>query len=192
VIEQVVVNVEGESEWVEIHVHWAGGHQTYSRVRRPVAGTMRLSRWAELKGRLLALKSTGLSSREIADHLHAEGFRPAKGPRVTAEVVRVWLSRHGLCKDRKQLVIDLAINEWTIPQIMDTFHIAAGTVYGWIRRSQVRSRQLDGVGGRWIVQATQAELETLINNRRKRPQTVDLDEGHLPTARKETVSRGAL
>jgi len=80
-----------------------------------------------MKTRLLALKSTGLSSGEIADRLHEEGFRPAKSPRITAEVVRIWLSRHGLCKDRKQLGIELTTDEWTIPQIVDSYRIAAST-----------------------------------------------------------------
>ena len=79
VVEQVSVNVEGDGEWVEIRVHWAGGQQTYSRIRRPVARTSQLSRWSELKVRLKELKREGLVAGEIADQLHHEGFKPAQG-----------------------------------------------------------------------------------------------------------------
>ena len=145
------MNVEGDGEWVEIRVHWAGGQQTYSRIRRPVAGTSQLSRWSELKTRLQELKSEGLVAGKIADQLHREGFKPAKGARITAQIVRIWLSRHGLSNSRKQLAVETTANEWTIPQIVDRYQIPVGTVHSWIRRGQVQARQIGGHGGRWIV-----------------------------------------
>ena len=101
----------------------------------------------------------------IADRLHDEGFKPAKGTRITAQVVRTWLSRHGLTK-RKQDV-ELAANEWTIPQILDRFQVPTSTVHGWIRHGRIKSRQIGGRGGRLIIEATSKELELLANNRRK-------------------------
>jgi len=192
VIEQVSLSVEGNAEWVEIQVHWAGGQQTYSRIRRPVAGTSQLSRWSELKDRLRALKSEGLSAGTIADQLHQEGFKPAQGARITAQVVRIWLSRYGLSNSRQLVSFELAANEWTIPQIVDRYQIPVGTVHGWIRRGQVTARQHGGAGGRRVVQATPTELETLVNNRRKHSHSDDQEGSNPACPIKKTVSRGAV
>ena len=192
VIEQISVNVEGSTEWVELKVHWAGGQQTYSRIRRPVAGTSQLSRWPELKTRLRALKSQGLSAQTIADQLHDEGFKPAQGARITAQVVRIWLSRYGLANTRKQPPVELAKNEWTIPQIVDRYQIPSSTVHGWIRRGQVESRQIGGRGGRWIIQATTEDLAVLVNSRRKHPKSTDQESNQPVNSKAKTVSRGVV
>lgn len=173
VIERISINVEGGTEWVEVRLHWAGGQQTYSRIRRPVAGTSQLSRWPELKSRLQELKSAELSAADIADQLHQEGFKPAQGARITAQVVRTWLSRYGLCRSRKPLAVASAANEWTIPQIVERYQISVGALHGWIRRGRVQARQVGGAGGRWIVNATTTELDALANNRRTRRNSAD-------------------
>jgi hypothetical protein len=192
VIDQISVNVEGDGEWVEIRVHWAGGQQTYSRIRRPVAGTSQLSRWSELKTRLQELKAQGLSAAQIADQLHREGFKPAKGTRITAQIVRIWLSRHGLSNPRKQLVVETTANEWTIPQIVDQYQIPVGTVHSWIRRSCVQARQIGGHGGRWIIAATSTELDALVNNRRNHAFSADLETSDPTRPLKKAVSRGVV
>jgi hypothetical protein len=164
-IERIVVDVEGESEWVELRIHWAGGRQTYSRIRRPISGTRRLNRWPELAARLRELKDKGLRSHEIAAQLQADGHKPAKGNVVTAEVVRLWMSRFGLAVRRNHSII-LADNKWTIPDVVNRFGIPASTIYGSIRRSDVPARQEGGSHGRWIVQATELELTELAKKRR--------------------------
>ncbi len=187
-IEHVSLNVEGEGEWVEIQIHWAGGQQTYSRVRRPVAGTTQLTRWSELKDQLRALKSAGLSSVQIAAELQAQGFRPAKGAKITAAVVRIWLSRNGLANSRKNVSVETGANEWTIPQIVNRHQVPVTTIHGWIRRGDVVARQLGGTGGRWIVQATPIQLDRLMNNRRKSRSTTDQEVTEPVTIARKTVS----
>jgi hypothetical protein len=191
-VERISLSVEGDGEWVEIQIHWAGGQQTYSRVRRPVAGTSQLSGWAELKNRLRVLKSAGLSSAEIADELHAQGFKPAKGARITAQVVRIWLSRYGLSESRRPVKVQAAANEWTIPQIVDHYQIPVSTVHGWVRRRQVPARQIGGAGGRWILQATPTELDALVNNRRTSSNSADQKNGTPACATKKPVSGGVV
>ena len=75
-IDRIVVNVEGESEWVEARVYWAGGSQTYTRFRRPVARVDQLSTWPSLRQRLRALLDEGVKIPAIAEHLNREGFAP--------------------------------------------------------------------------------------------------------------------
>ncbi len=61
VLDKVVVQIEGKSEWVEARLHWAGGHQTYTRFRRPVAGLAQLSDWPQIRIRILALSGCSIS-----------------------------------------------------------------------------------------------------------------------------------
>jgi len=192
VIERVIVNVEDGTEWVEIRVHWAGGQQTYSRIRRPVAGTLQLSRWSELKQRLQESKAAGLSAKEIAEQLHRQGFKPAKSTRITAQVVRIWLSRFGLTNSRQPPHVEGAANEWTIPQIVKQYQIPVATLHGWIRRGRVQARQVGGHGGRWIVKATPNELAALVNNRRSPGKSADQKNKRRNHPTKRTVSRGAV
>lgn len=67
-----VIQIEGQSEWVEAQLHWAGGHETYTRFRRPVAKLSQLSDWPELQQRLLARKTEGWTAQEIAEELNRE------------------------------------------------------------------------------------------------------------------------
>jgi 16S rRNA C967 or C1407 C5-methylase (RsmB/RsmF family) len=55
VIDRVVVNVEGDSEWLEAKVHWAGGHQTYTRIRRPVRQITQLSNGKQIMQRVVEM-----------------------------------------------------------------------------------------------------------------------------------------
>ena len=185
-IDRVVVNVEGNTEWVELRIHWVGGHETYSRVRRPVGGTAQLSHWPNLLNRLKELKGQGLSARQIAGQLHDEGFKPAKGGSLTAEIVRTWLSRHGIAQKRTALSIQLSSNEWTIPDLIDRYRLSNSTIYGWIRRGEVKARQLGDAGSRWIIQAAQAELDHLANTPRTRHSSTD--ENISPAASPDTAS----
>lgn len=168
IIDRVVINVEGKSEWVEIRVHWVGDRQTYRRIRRPVAGTSQLHQWDQLTERLRTLKSAGLSSRQIAVQLQDEGFRPAKGKAITPEIVRNWISRQRLTQTNKMTQPSLRSDEWTIPDLLDRFKLPSSTVHSWIRRGEVKARQIGGHGGRWIIQASTQELQRLINRRNQR------------------------
>ena len=60
------------------HHHLAGGHQTSGQAVRPVARTDQLSYFPALLERVTGLAGTGHNSRQIADVLNAEGYRPPK------------------------------------------------------------------------------------------------------------------
>src|ERR1035437_9664641 len=77
-IEDITVNVAGDSELVDVTITWAGGHQTTGRVVRPVGRLDQLSYFPALLARVTELAAAGRNSRQIADVLNAEGFRPPK------------------------------------------------------------------------------------------------------------------
>lgn len=73
ILDKVVLRIEGKTEWVEAWLHWAGGHQTYTRFRRPVASLTQLCDWPQLRHRFVTLKNQGLTAAQIAQHLNREG-----------------------------------------------------------------------------------------------------------------------
>ncbi len=191
-VEQVDVDVEGNTEWVELRIHWAGGHETYSRVRRPVGGTAQLSQWPDLLKRLQELKDQDLSAAQIAGQLHQEGFRPAKGGSLTPEIVRTWMSRHGISPQRKALSLELAPNEWTIPDLIARYRLSDSTIHAWIRRGEVQARQLGDAGSRWIIQALPEKLDQLASCRKRQPGPADENRSRAASPTTKSATRGAL
>jgi len=77
-LDRVTVEVEGESERVEVTLHWAGGFTSCHGLIRPVARYAQLSNYQPLRDRMDALRKAGCSFAEVAKHLNAEDFRPPK------------------------------------------------------------------------------------------------------------------
>ena len=96
-IEDITVNVAGDSELVDVAITWAGGHQTTGQAVRPVARLDQLSYFPALLARVTELAEAGRTSQQIADVLNAEGFRPPKRTsRFTGQQVRTLISQRGI------------------------------------------------------------------------------------------------
>ncbi|MFC1707683.1 recombinase family protein [Planctomycetota bacterium] len=168
VIDRVVVRVEGETEWVEATVHWAGGQRTYTRFRRAVGRLDQLSNLSDIRDRLADLKGQGLTAGNIASRLNAEGWSTPRRASYNAGMVRKLLSRYGLSQVRRSRPADLHkldVNEWWLPELARHLGVTDSTLYYWARRGWVRARQLDGRQGRWIATADSEDLEQLRERR---------------------------
>jgi hypothetical protein len=106
-VERVVVpfdtsGVQGETEQVDVQVHWAGGHGTQATLLRPVARVEQLSYYPQLMARIAALHAQGDNGAAIARTLNAEGWRPAKRCETfNAAMVGDLLVRQGLRTQRR-------------------------------------------------------------------------------------------
>src|SRR5215218_1141267 len=78
-VDQVTITVAGSSERVAVQITWAGGRTTRGQAIRPVARLDQLSSYPQLRERVRQLAEQGHRGQAIANRLHAEGFRPAKG-----------------------------------------------------------------------------------------------------------------
>jgi hypothetical protein len=78
-VTQVAITVLGTSERVAVQITWAGGRTTHGQTIRPVARLEQLSSYPQLVERVRQLAEQGHRAQAIANRLHAEGFRPAKG-----------------------------------------------------------------------------------------------------------------
>jgi DNA invertase Pin-like site-specific DNA recombinase len=164
-VERVVVAVQGETEWVDVAIHWAGGFVSRHEVRRPVSRVEQLRDYAELMRRVAELHGAGKTSRQIAEALNREGFRPPKRRETyNAAMVQLLLSRRGRSGPRPEEVTGDAPrenDEWWLSDLSRELGIPQPTVHSWIRRGWIRGRKLPGVGGRWILWADAEELDRL-------------------------------
>jgi hypothetical protein len=164
VLDKVVLRIEGQSEWVEAWLHWAGGHQTYTRFLRPVARMTQLADWPLIRERIVALKAEGHTAQQIAEQLNREKRISPHHKPFTATTIRAALSRCGLTDVRRGASNDqltLKEGEWFVPELARAVGVRPQVVYAWIRTGQLPARQVNGPQGRWIVHADAAELERL-------------------------------
>jgi len=161
-VERVVVTVQGDSEQVDLEVHWLGGHRTQTRRQRPVARVEQLSAYPDLLARVAALNQDGLSRVAIAERLNVEGWRPAKRRHTfTAGMVQSLLVRQGLHTARsRSRSVPRTAEEWTFPELAATLGIPHPTLYAWLRKGQLRARH-DQATGQWVIWADGREVQRL-------------------------------
>jgi len=164
-IERVVVTLQGESEKVDVVVHWMGGHQSQATMIRPVARLEQLSYVDALRGRVAQLHQQGVDRPTIAATLNAEGWRPAKRrPTFTADMVGSLLLRQGLGSGRPKRVtkVERQANEWTLTELTQALEIPPPTLYKWLRKGYLRARQARHISAPvWLIWADANELERL-------------------------------
>lgn len=164
-IERVEVAVQGETEWADVAIHWAGGFISRHEIRRPVRRLEQLRDFSALMARVLELHRAGKASSEIADRLNAEGFHPAKRRETfNNSMVRQMLSRQFRSGPRPRSLTEaspLQDHEWWLTDLARELRIPVPTVHSWLRRSWIISRKLPGPAGRWILWADADELDRL-------------------------------
>ncbi len=164
-VERVVVTVQGESERVEVQIHWRGGTGTQFDLIRPVAKLEQLSYYPQLVARSLALHGEGNSYAAIAAQLNAEGWRPAKRrDTFTAAMVSSLLSRQGLKSTRSSpsTLVARQAEEWTLQELAYELAMPMITLYAWLKQGKLKARREIGAGHPlWLVQADADELVRL-------------------------------
>jgi DNA invertase Pin-like site-specific DNA recombinase len=171
VIERVIIDAQGQSERVHLTIQWAGGMQTGTELRLPVARLAQLSYYPQLCARARALASEGLRAAEIAEHLNAEGFRPPKRrERFGRQGVEELLYRLGVYekRSRSRTCAGLGEHEWWLPTLAQAIGMPVMTLYLWAYRGWVRAHRQMQPPRRWSVWADEKEVERL-RERHRRP-----------------------
>ena len=168
-IERVTVTVQGDSEKVDVHICWAGGHATQGVLTRPVARLDQLSYHAELTARVAALHAQGHTGPGIARLLNEEGWRPAKRCETfNASMVGALMLRMGL-RTRHQTpatVVQRQSDEWTLGELSHLLDMPQPTLVSWLRRGELQARQVMSQSHRlWLVHATADDLARLRSRR---------------------------
>jgi DNA invertase Pin-like site-specific DNA recombinase len=164
-VERVAVAIQGETEWVDVAIHWAGGFVSRHEVRRPVMRVEQLRDHTELMRRVAELHGAGRTAREIAEALNREGFRPPKRRETyNKAMVQVLLARRGRSGPRPGELTGedpRGNDEWWLSDLSRELGMPQPTVHGWVGRGWIRGRKSPGAGGRWILWADAEELERL-------------------------------
>jgi DNA invertase Pin-like site-specific DNA recombinase len=77
-IEKVVVHIPSENENIRVVIQWRGGITSEHKAVRPILEYRRLEGYADLRSKLTDWRKAGLTTRQIASRLNAEGIRPIK------------------------------------------------------------------------------------------------------------------
>jgi len=111
-LEQVTVEVQGDSEQVDVTLHWAGGVQSQHRISRPVARYEQLSTYPRLLARIEQLRRAAMSLEHIAEHLNREAFSPPKRTdQFNGGMIARLLSRWGLHGPRPRTMVQAGVLE---------------------------------------------------------------------------------
>jgi hypothetical protein len=150
---------------VDVAIHWAGGFVSRHEVRRPVMRVEQLRDHAGLMRRVAELHGAGRTSRQIAEALNREGFRPPKRRETyNKAMVQVLLARRGRSGPRPGELTGedpRGNDEWWLSDLSRELGMPQPTVHSWVGRGWIRGRKSPGAGGRWILWADAEELERL-------------------------------
>lgn len=160
-VEWVVVNVAPDSEYVDVTLHWAGGHETRHQVVRPVATYAQLRDFEGLMSRIAELREAGHTASQMAQRLNAEGWYPPKREGgFTAPVVYQLLKRRGLIGKERAHDELLAQDEWWLADLARHLRMSHGKLRDWAVRGWVHGRQT-AVQQCWTIWADPEELARL-------------------------------
>jgi DNA invertase Pin-like site-specific DNA recombinase len=169
-IERVVVEVQGESERVQVAITWSGGFVSQHELVRTVQRYEQLSDYPRLCARVGQLRAEGKSLAEVARCLNAEGFRPPKrAQRFTGGLVGGFLARKdGLGGEghRQRVAQALRKGEWLVGDLARHLGMPAVTLLHWRRVGWVQARKLALGGGVWALWAPAVERRRLGRLRR--------------------------
>jgi hypothetical protein len=164
-LDRVVVNVRGNSEQMDIHLHWAGGAVSSHCLVRNVSRYKQLSNYHELCKRVKTLRAQGESLANIAESLNRAGFFPPKRTgRFSAGMVGELLVTLGVPARRPWSDSDsyvLQEHEHWLGDLARKLGVSINAMRNWQRFGWIHSRRIQVAGGRWAVWADADEVSRL-------------------------------
>ncbi|TVQ06014.1 MAG: recombinase family protein [Leptolyngbya sp. DLM2.Bin27] len=168
-IDRILVTVVGDTEQVQVTIEWAGGDSSQAQITRPVAKWTQLSYYPQLCQRLEELNQANLTTDDIIDCLHQDGFRPPKRRQTfNPETVQTLIRRLGLrSHSAAPAKAPLPLPEWWLPDLAAKLDMPTTTLYNWVQRGWVKARQQAEPPKHWIIWADEAELKRLSTHRQR-------------------------
>jgi DNA invertase Pin-like site-specific DNA recombinase len=158
-LDHVEIHRQGQSEAIEVTVHWRGGAISQHRVRQRVRSYRHLHGFDALHSRMIGLETQGRTGTEIAQTLNAEGFVMPRGDTFTGPTVRHLLRRLGIA--RRQIGPGPGIDEWRLPNLAAELGVPRSVIYRWQRSGYLVIRQRAGEQTAWIIWADAEEVQRL-------------------------------
>ena len=135
-IDEVVVTIEGNSERVDVDIHWKGGFGSHHAMRRPVQTYEQLSYYDELLSRISALLDEGKSLGVVAKCLNAEGYQPPKrSSQFSAGMLTRFLRDRGIRTGPLPKSVTeenhLRTDEWWLGDLATELSMPIATLHRW-------------------------------------------------------------
>jgi DNA invertase Pin-like site-specific DNA recombinase len=164
-VQEVAVTVRGESERVDVTIHWAGGFRSDHELVRPVQQYRQMADFERLLNRIDELRAAGRTLSEVAEQLNREGFHPPKrSASFTGAIVAGLLARRGRTGPRPRAVGEpgmLGEHEWLLTDLARELAMPQDTLHRWVRVGWVHARKLPTPGGQWAIWADADELDRM-------------------------------
>jgi Recombinase/Recombinase zinc beta ribbon domain len=164
-VKEVVVAVRGESEWVDVTIHWAGGSSSSHELVRPVQRYQQMADYGRLLNRIDELRTAGQTLAEVAKQLNREGFHPPKrSATFTSGILAGLLAQRGRTGPRPRVVAEpgvLGEHEWLLSDLARKLAMPQATLHRWVRVGWVQARKLPTPGGHWVIWADADELDRM-------------------------------
>jgi DNA invertase Pin-like site-specific DNA recombinase len=181
-VEKVVLD-RGEHDVAKVRIVWRGGAVTDLEVKMKVNSVVKLTRGAEMRGRVLDLARAGMHDDEIADALTGEGHR---SPNCAEKVLPITVQRIRLSAGIK---VAAQRNRWahdprvvSAPELAAKLNIPVNWLYVQIRQKRLLiDRQPTGA---YLFRDTPSVLEAVRSLRSHSIKNLDLrisqphEEGH--------------
>jgi DNA replication protein DnaC/DNA invertase Pin-like site-specific DNA recombinase len=158
-VERVTVTVDEDTEWVDLVVRWAGGHETRARFRRPVGKLSQLERHEALLKRIRELRRSGHSAGQIAEKLNADGWvTPTQRNTFNEKLIRAMLMRYGSVPKGPKAPPTDSPHQWWLADLAKELEMPVVTLHGWLTRGVLTAKKING---QWAASADQGELRRL-------------------------------
>jgi hypothetical protein len=171
-VERVIVNIQGETEIVDVTIRWVGGFESQHQILRPLGRYELLRDYDQLIACMVKLRDSGCTASEIADHLNSEEYHlPRCDQRFTARIIQQLFCRVGLVPPwRAKRVKDelKKPNEWWIEDLVRELKMPLPTLCNWCRQGWVHARKVTLAYRRWVVWADEEEIQRMRNLRSHR------------------------
>jgi DNA invertase Pin-like site-specific DNA recombinase len=159
-IDRVVISVQGDTEYVDVTIHWAGGFVSQHQVLRPVHGYSQLRDFDLLVQRIRELQGDGRSNAEMANQLDQEGFRPPRNAQAfSKELIHQLVSRLGIPGESRHTLV-LGPDEWWESGLARRMRMPQRTMHNWVLKGWVQYRR-SPLRGFYILWADAKELQRL-------------------------------
>jgi DNA invertase Pin-like site-specific DNA recombinase len=152
-VEQVLVEVIGQSERVAVSIRWAGGFESRHEIRRPVGKFEQLEAADAIRARIAAAKQQGATHAAVAAQLNAEQFRAASGGPFTAPIISQLWRKFAADENQHQRAIQPP--SWKLGALARHLGVKPETLNTWRRRGWVHA---DRQGRHWLLWADADEL----------------------------------
>lgn len=164
-IDEVVVNIDGISERIDVDIHWRDGFSSHHSMRRPVQTYEQLSYYDELLSRIKELLNEGNTLSAIAKCLNAEGYRPPKrSAQFGSGILTKFLLDRGIRTGPLPKSVTeeshLQTDEWWLSDLAAELSMPIATLHRWQRVGWVTSHKVAATG-RWAIFADSEELSRL-------------------------------